>query len=479
MFVSVEFWLFTAAVLVLYYLVPGRWQNVLLLVASYAIYTYLEPRFVLLLAGLTLFNFWVGRRLATGMPQRNRFWWIAVAVNVGALALFKYGTGLADIVSPLLVKLGMANEPWIVNLLLPLGLSFYSFRALAYVFDVYNEQFEPEPSLIDFALYIAFFPQIVAGPIMRPKVFIDSSKTPRRFSQQNVVDGLTFIFTGLFYKVAIADPLYSTLTTSAGGLQDLTAANAWSEFILYTVRIYADFAGYSLLAIGVSVWFGLPIVQNFRQPYFSKTVGEFWDRWHISLSSWIRDYIFYPMSRSLLRRWGNQRALLIQVTAFMVSMTLSGMWHGTGLKFVVWGALHGVYLSVERVFFPRARAKPKKGIPKWRIWAQAVLGIAVTLIAVSVAWVFFRMDSLTGALVFFQRMFSSNPFTDINGLWWIKVLVPIGLLLLIDIPQAASNNPLVLWQLRLIWRVLLCVLLLLGIFIFGSQTHAPFIYAGF
>ncbi|MCA0457457.1 MAG: hypothetical protein LCI00_26050 [Chloroflexi bacterium] len=479
MFVSIEFWLFVAVVLVLYYLVPRRWQNGLLLAASYAIYVYLEPRFVLLLAGLTLFNFWLGRRLVAGAPGRSGYWWAGVVVNVGALALFKYGTGLADIVSPVLVKLGMANEPWVVNLLLPLGLSFYSFRALAYVFDVYNGQVEPERNLIDFGVYIAFFPQIVAGPIMRPKVFIDSLKTGRPFSQQNVVDGLTFIFMGLFYKVAIADPLFSTMTTSAGGLGELTAGTAWSEFILYTIRIYADFAGYSLLAIGVSTGFGMPVVQNFRQPYFSKSPGEFWDRWHVSLSSWIRDYIFYPMSRSLLRRWGNQRALLIQVTAFMVSMTLSGMWHGTGLKFVVWGALHGLYLSIERVFFPRARAKPKKGTPKWRIWGQAVVGIAVTLVAVSVAWVFFRMDSLTGAIVFFQRMFSSNPFDEINGLWRVKVLVPIGLILLIDIPQALTNNPLVLWQLRLFWRVLFCLLLLLGIFIFGSQTNAPFIYAGF
>ncbi len=479
MFVAVEFWLFTAVVLVLYYLVRGGWQNLLLLAASYAIYTYLEPRFVLLLIGLTLFNFWVGKRLVAGVTQRRRYLWAAVAANVGVLALFKYGTGLAEIVNPLLGKLGLANEPLVVNLLLPLGLSFYSFRALAYVFDVYNGQFEPESNLIDFSLYIAFFPQIVSGPIMRPKVFIEASKNTRRFSQQNIVDGLTFVLMGLFYKVAIADPLYSSLDLSVAGIRELTSAAAWSEFILYTVRIYADFAGYSLLAIGVSVWFGLPIIQNFRQPYFSKTIGEFWDRWHISLSSWIRDYIFYPLSRSLLRRWGNQRALLIQVIAFMVSMTISGMWHGTGLKFVVWGALHGVYLSIERVLFPRARAKPKKGTPPWRIRVQAVVGITVTLIAVSAAWVFFRVESVTGAVIFFQRLFSSNPFVEITNLWWVNVLVPIALLLLIDIPQAAANNPLVIWQLRLLWRVILCVLLLLGILIFGSQTHAPFIYSGF
>jgi D-alanyl-lipoteichoic acid acyltransferase DltB (MBOAT superfamily) len=312
---------------------------------------------------------------------------------------------------------------------------------------------------------------------VRPQPFITASKNVRAFKQEQIVDGLTFIFMGFFYKIAIADPLFATLQSSTTNLTALSSADAWAAFILYTVRIYADFAGYSLLAIGVSVWFGMPIVENFRQPYFSRTVSIFWDRWHISLSTWIRDYIFYPISRFLLRRWGNQRARLIQVIALLIAMTLSGMWHGTGWTFVVWGALYGVYLSIERVFFPRAKIKPKK--TTWLFWLKSAVGLAITLAAVSAAWVFFRADSVADALIFFQRLFSSNPFTDITLLWWIKVLVPIGLLLLIDLPQALGDNALILWRLRPIWRVTLCTVLLLGIFIFGSQTHAPFIYAGF
>ncbi|MBI1280989.1 MAG: hypothetical protein GC179_22885 [Anaerolineaceae bacterium] len=477
MFVSLEFWLFVAVTLLLYYLIPGKWQNLLLLVASYLIYAYLEPGFVLLLAAMTLFNFWIARFIQSNAPHHRRYFWAAVIVNVGVLALFKYGLGIPELVNPLLNKLGLPNEVLTVNLLLPLGLSFYSFRALAYVFDINNQLIKPENSLVDFGLYIAFFPQIVAGPIVRPQPFITALKNRRSLTQERLVDGITFIFMGFFYKVAIADPLFTTLQSSATNIGTLSSADAWSALILYTVRIYADFAGYSLLAIGVSVWFGLPVVENFRQPYFSRTVSIFWDRWHISLSTWIRDYTFYPTSRFLLRRLGNQWARTIQVIALIISMTISGMWHGTGWTFVVWGALHGVYLSLERLFFPKVRVKPKK--VTWRFWVQGALGMTVTLIAVSAAWVFFRADTLSDAFIFFERLFSSNPFDTINALWWIKVLVPIALLLIIDLPQLLTDNALVLWRLRSIWRIALCTIMLLGIFIFGSQTHAPFIYSGF
>lgn len=459
MFTTWQFWLFVIAVVALCQIVSGKWQNWLLLGASMAIYAYLQPRLVVLLVGMIVFNYWIGHRLITSRPQRRRYLWAAIGVNVGVLALFKYGLGLVTIVTPLLNKLGMANEPFITNLILPLGLSFYSFRALAYIFDVYNGVIQPETNGVDFALYISFFPQIVSGPIVRPQPFITALKATRRISQEQIVDGLTFVLMGLFYKVAIADPLFSPLQMTVPNIRALTSANAWSELILYTVRIYADFAGYSLLAIGVSIWFGLPIVQNFRQPYFSRTISEFWDRWHISLSTWIRDYIFYPVSRTLLRRWGNQRARTIQIIAFLVSMTLSGMWHGTGLKFAVWGALHGVYLSIERVFFPRAKVKPKNAT-RTQLWLRTIVGIAITLAAVSAGWVFFRVDSITGAFVFFQRLFSSNPLPDLTTLWWIKILGPIILLLLIDIPQAVSNNPLFMWQMRPVGRAVLCTLLL-------------------
>jgi alginate O-acetyltransferase complex protein AlgI len=478
MFTSLEFWLYTALVLVAYQIIPGKWQNLLLLVASYAIYTYLEPRLVILLAAMTAFNFWIGPQLKAAVEQRRRYLWAAITVNLGILALFKYSLGLITVMRPILGKLGIENAPLITQVILPLGLSFYSFRALAYLFDVYNGVMEPEISWVDFSLYISFFPQIVSGPIVRPQPFISALKLVRRLSQQQFVDGLTFIFIGLFYKVAIADPLFSPLVPTVSNIRALTSADAWSEFILFTIRIYADFAGYSLLAIGVSVWFGLPIVQNFRQPYFSRTISEFWDRWHMSLSSWIRDYIFYPMSRTLLRRWGNQRARTIQVIAFIISMTLSGMWHGTGLKFIVWGAIHGIYLSIERIFFPKARIKSKNAT-RLQIWARTIIGIAVTLTAVSIAWVFFRVDSLTGAFVFFQQMFSSNPLPLLTSLWWIKILSPIVLLLMIDIPQAVTDNPLFIWQQKLIWRAAICTIFLIAIFIFGSQTHAPFIYFQF
>jgi alginate O-acetyltransferase complex protein AlgI len=476
MFTSWEFWLFVFVIAAVHRIAPKNWQNGILLAASYAIYFYLEPRFFILLVLVTGFNYWIARRLIPSVSNRQIYFWIAVAVNIGVLGLFKYGLGLTSLVNPILDKLGVVHEPLFINFVLPLGLSFYSFRALAYIFDVYNGQLEQEVRPVDLALYIAFFPQVVSGPIVRPLPFITACKTVRRLSVEQVIDGLTFILMGIFYKVAIADPLYKPLLTT--NIASMTSTNAWSEYILYTVRLYADFAGYSLLAIGVSTWFGLPTIQNFRQPYFSRTISEFWDRWHISLSTWNRDYVFYPISRASLRRWGNRHARTIQVTALLISMIISGMWHGTGFRFIVWGALHGIYLSIERVFFPRARLKPKNA-SRLSIGLQTVVGVLITLIAVSTAWVFFRANSVSEALLFFQRMFSSNPLADMSGLKWIEIIIPIVLLLIIDIPQAISNNPLFLWQIRPVWRVTMCTILLLCIFIFGSQSHAPFIYAQF
>jgi D-alanyl-lipoteichoic acid acyltransferase DltB (MBOAT superfamily) len=256
-------------------------------------------------------------------------------------------------------------------------------------------------------------------------------------------------------------------------------SDALLSVILYSFRIYADFAGYSLLAIGVSTWFGLPIIETFRQPYFASTVGEFWNRWHISLSTWLRDHVFYPVSRFMLRRWRRMPPIIMQCIALMVTMLASGLWHGTGWRFVVWGIMHGLYMSAERIILPRLKADPSSPRPLPLRLAGTAIGIGYTFVAVSVAWVVFSTASLAEAGVFFQRLTAGNPFAELTLLWWIRLLTPLILLLLIDLPQAWTNNTLVIWQLRPVWRVTLCALLLLSIFIFGGQTHEPFVYFQF
>ena len=476
MFTSWEFWLATLIVLALCQLLPRRGQNLLLLIASYAVYAYLDLRFVWLIAALTLINFWLGLRI---VPKRKGYLAAGVILNLLVLIGFKLASAAPDLFNPLLTKLGFANTPLVINVLFPLGLSFYALRLIAYLFEVYNAQIVASTSLIDFGAYVAFFPQLAAGPIVRAKPFLSSLANQRRLTQQQFVDGLTIIFLGFFYKTAIADPLATLLPTLAPTIADLSPSNALLSMLLYSFRIYADFAGYSLLAIGVSTWFGVAIVENFRQPYFATSVSEFWNRWHISLSTWLRDYVFYPVSRFMLRRWRRQPPILLQCTALIITMLASGLWHGTGWQFIAWGALHGLYMSAERILAPRLKADPASPRSRPLKLALSALGLAYTFIAVSIAWVLFSSPSLAEAGVFFQRLTAANPFVGLNVLWWTRLLTPLILLLLVDLPQAWTHNTLFIWQLRPVWRVVFCAALLLSIFLFGSQTHAPFVYFQF
>ncbi|MBX3081084.1 MAG: MBOAT family protein [Anaerolineae bacterium] len=475
MFTSWEFWLFTLVILALTQVLPRRTQNLLVLAASYLVYAYLDLRFMWLIAAMTLVNFWLGRLIA---PKRKGYLAAGVIFNLLTFAFFKYASGLAEFVNPILTRLGVAASPLITDLLLPLGLSFYTLRLIAYLFEVYNAQVPASDKLIDFGLYVAFFPQLAAGPIVRAKPFLTSLKSFRGLTQQQFIDGLTLIFLGFFYKNAIADPLAVLLPTLAPSIAELTPSNALLSMLLYSFRIYADFAGYSLLAIGVSTWFGLPTVENFRQPYFARSVTEFWNRWHISLSTWLRDYVFYPISRSMLRRWRNAPTRFLQVIALMVTMLASGLWHGTGWQFIAWGALYGLTMSLERLLQPRVKIEPDRQ-PRLVRALGSGLGMIYTFAVVSAAWVLFSSTSIAEAGLFFGRLTAGNPFTDLTALWWTRLLTPLSLLLIVDLPQAWTNNALFIWQIRPIWRIALCALLLLSIFIFGSQTHAPFVYFQF
>jgi alginate O-acetyltransferase complex protein AlgI len=477
---SVEFWLFLAVVLFLHNITYAHLQNIVLLAASYFLYAWLDWRFLGLLILATTVTYLIARQrpvvsvhTADGIQVRRLFY-VGVLFNLGILGLFKYAGFFVSAVTAVVAPFGVSQVT--LNIVLPFGISFYIFRLLSYLFDVYHGRLEPSTSWVEVALYTSFFPQIAAGPIERASRFLPALRNTRRLSAQGFVDGLTFICLGLVYKIAIADPLVSTTDNAFNNIATLTSHDGLAAMILFSIRLYADFAGYSALAIGISTWFGLPAMENFRQPYFAQSVVDFWTRWHISLSTWFRDYLFYPLSRTLLRQLGTAQGFAVQLICYFITMVVIGLWHGANWTFIVWGILHGSYMVIERLitrFWPvRTQAGP------WQRRFNALGNILVTQVAVAFAWVIFRAPTLPDAIHFFQHILV-EPTYNADAAWWARILYPVGAVVVIDLLLAQGRDAVAFWRLRLPWRVVLCTLLLVLIFIFGGAEVAPFVYFQF
>ncbi|MEP7289647.1 MAG: MBOAT family O-acyltransferase [Chloroflexota bacterium] len=473
MFTSLGFWIFALAVLLLHNTTRGRLQNAILLAASYLLYVYFDWQFLLLLIAATTLTFVAGRNLAPTMRYRRLFFYAGILFDLGVLVFFKYAGFFTASISAALNGAGTTAQPYALNILLPLGLSFYIFRLLSYLFDVYSGRLAPTASWIDVALYVAFFPQIAAGPIERATHFLPRLQVTRRLDQAQFVTGLTYIFVGLFYKIAIADPLAPMTERTFSNISQLMPLDALAAIIWFSIRLYADFAGYSALAIGFSTWFGLPAMENFRQPYFSQSITEFWTRWHISLSTWFRDYLFYPLTRFLLKRLGRRFALAINAAGLLITMLVTGLWHGSSLTFSVWGLLHGVYLIWERLL-----ARPPTASPgRWQHRITVVFNILVTQCLVAIAWVFFRAPTVQDALLFFQKLLAPNYALD--SLWLRSVATPLIVLILFDVLLARAVRVTAFWDLHLIWRVALLAVLVVALFILGSSSSEAFVYVRF
>ena len=479
MFLQPEFWLLVIGLAVAHHFAPRRIQNILLLLASYLVYALFDFRFLFLLIAATTLTYGAGLYILRDGSRKRLVFSTAIVIDVGILLYFKYAGFFLESFASLLGKFGITLDAKIAALVLPLGLSFYTFRLLSYLFDTYNNRISTAYSWIDVALYTAFFPQISSGPIERAAKFLPRLQVARRLTVEQVVLGLSFICLGLFYKICIADPLASITDMAFGAVGKLSSAEAFVAMLLYSIRLYGDFAGYSAMAIGVSTWFALPAMDNFRQPYFSQSVVEFWTRWHVSLSSWFRDYFFFPLSRSLIGKFGAKFTFRIQIAVLWLTMLLTGMWHGSTLTFAVWGWLHGLYMVTERLigqYIPGATAK----LPDDALWgnrARLLGNILITQLAVAAGWVVFRANSLAEAQLFFQRMFSADY--QIAGYWW-KTLLTAGVFMLgIDLLQAKAQSLLSFWNIGLGWRVALLTSIIVSLLIFSGGAHATFIYGSF
>ncbi|MBI9079524.1 MAG: MBOAT family protein [Pseudodesulfovibrio sp.] len=404
-FSSLEFILFFAFVLLglasLRNNHTGR--KVLLLVASYYFYAYWDWRFLSLIWLSTVVDYVVGKRLALATKETIRRRWLLVSltVNLGLLGYFKYYNFFIDSFKPLVESIGLHSGS--LDIILPVGISFYTFQTLSYTIDIYRRNIKPRDSFLDFALFVGFFPQLVAGPIVRASHFLPQLESYKPLTRAHFFAGFQLFTYGLFKKVFIADRLamFSDNVFANPGAYD--SPTSWLVAVAYSMQIYFDFSGYSDMAIGVARIMGYDLGENFNFPYLSKSPREFWRRWHISLSSWIRDYLYIPLGGS----WRSPARTYVNL---LFSMTLCGLWHGAAWTFVAWGALHGLALAKNRLWMQNGPKTDSKIIK--------MTGWVLTMLSVIVGWVIFRSPSFEDAGLMLRQMFFPE-----QGVSWMNPFV--------------------------------------------------------
>ena len=399
LFNSLSFVVFLIIVLALYYSKILSWtaKKRMLLLSSYVFYGMWNPPLIILLWISTVVDWTAGKKLAMLEDKRKRKLWLllSMVVNLGFLGFFKYGNFLLENFITILQGIGIEYKALPMDIILPMGISFYTFQTMSYTIDMYYRKGKPARTFLDFALYVTFFPQLVAGPIVRAKDLITQFYAPKKATVDQFMWGL-FLFTiGVFQKVVLADALLSSTSDKvfdAGKV--LHGIDAWMGTLAFSGQIFFDFAGYSTCAIGIALMLGIILPDNFRYPYASIGFSDLWRRWHISLSSWLRDYLYIPLG-------GNRHGITRMYVALMLTMLLGGLWHGAAWTFVIWGALHGIYLVGERLL------KNKISI-KINAWNGIFLAF-MTYTLVNITWVFFRAKEFATANDMITSMFFMNP----------------------------------------------------------------------
>lgn len=429
LFNSIDFAVFLPIVFALYWLIPKhriRLQNVLLLVASYVFYGWWDWRFLSLIVLSSTVDYIVGIAMHREQAalRRRLLLLTSLTVNLGLLGFFKYFNFFAESFAAAFSFFGVPFEASRLNIVLPVGISFYTFQTLSYTIDIYRGKLEPTRKAIDFFAFVSFFPQLVAGPIERATNLLPQFSRERRFDHDKAVDGARQILWGLFKKIVIADNcaifvnmVFADHTAYSGSTLLLAA-------VLFAFQIYGDFSGYSDIAIGTARLFGFNLMQNFAFPYFSRDIAEFWRRWHISLSSWFRDYLYIPLGGSRGSQWKTIRNIF---AIFLVS----GFWHGANWTFIVWGFLHALYfLPLQLMNRNRTNLE---AIDKDRLLPslRELAGMATTFFLVVIAWIFFRAESVSVAFDYVAHLFAMSLFT-VPQLDIAELLLPLAILVTVE-----------------------------------------------
>jgi alginate O-acetyltransferase complex protein AlgI len=409
LFNSIEFLFFLPIVFLLYWFAFNkslRYQNLLILVASYFFYGWWSWKFMLLLALSTLLDYMYGFYVASPNKKKAKlFLWFSIINNLGILWAFKYYNFFITQFQKGFELLGLHTNPVLLNIALPVGISFYTFHGMSYVFDIYRDKQKPVSNFIEYAVFVSFFPLLVAGPIERANHLLPQVQAKRNFNYTQAVEGCRLILWGMFKKVVIADSLAKIVDEIFNNYQNHNSLTLILGAIAFSFQIYGDFSGYSDIAIGTAKLFGFELLSNFKFPYFSRDIAEFWRRWHISLSSWFRDYLYIPLGGSKQGKWKAVRNTFI---IFLVS----GFWHGASWNFLVWGGIHAcgflplLLLNKNRKYVSDIIAQDKKYPSIVELWQMGT-----TFIFVSIAWIFFRADNLAHAFGYIKKI-AINIFED-------------------------------------------------------------------
>ncbi len=403
LFNSLSFAAFLPIVFFLYWFVANRslkMQNILLLVSSYFFYACWDWRFLFLLIFSTLLDYFTGIKMSDAKNESNKkFWfWLSISINLGFLGVFKYYNFFAQSFADAVSHLGLQVHPWTLKVILPVGISFYTFHGLSYVIDIYKNRIKAEKNFIDYSVFVSFFPLLVAGPIERATHLLPQIQRERTFDYNTAVDGLKQILWGLFKKVVIADQCAEYANMIFNSPDHYSGTTLMLGAVFFAFQIYGDFSGYSDIALGVARLFGIELLRNFAFPYFSRDIAEFWRRWHISLSSWFRDYLYIPLGGSKAGTWKKIRNTFI---IFLVS----GFWHGANWTFIVWGLLHALYIMPSIIFNTNRNNLDivAKGslLPTLKEFFSMLLTFSLTVFA----WIFFRAESMNHALHYITGMF--------------------------------------------------------------------------
>jgi alginate O-acetyltransferase complex protein AlgI len=394
-FISHEFLAFITIFALLYALTHGRARLWVILISSCIFYGWWDWKFLGLIFFSISVDYWTGRLLSTSSDERRRKTILAISLtsNLGVLAFFKYFNFFLQSATDIAAAGGVELPITPLNIILPVGISFYTFQSMSYSIDVYRRKLDAEKSFVRYAAFVTFFPQLVAGPIVRADLFVPQLRVDHALTWENFFDGAKLCLWGYFMKSVVADSLAPYVDTQFGNVEMATSLSMFIAVIFYTFQIYGDFFGYSLIAIGLAKIFGFDLGINFDRPYFSQSFSEFWQRWHISLSSWLKDYLYIPLG-------GNRHGTAKMYRNLMLTMLLGGLWHGASWNFVIWGGLHGAYLVAQRLI-----------TNKWGIlvavFPKVFLAVASTVFVFAftcLAWIFFRATTLQDALLIIRKI---------------------------------------------------------------------------
>ena len=484
---SLAFVAFTCTVLVVYYLLPRRRQNYLLLAASIFFIASWNAQYVVVFAVLTVANFVIAQHVAKTSPHGRLYLRLGIIVNVAALGFFKYADFFIPDILDFVDSIGLSTSGDGLKVLLPVGLSFYAVQSISYLLDIRNGVTQPTGDLVDFALYMVYFPRLTSGPIEYAREFLPKLAAERAFDIERVERSLVLILVGCIRKIVVADLLLMILP---GNLFENPSVYSSPELLIgllaYAFALYNDFAGYTNIVRGVSGFFGIELSQNFNAPYLSRNFTEFWQRWHITLSNWLRDYSFTPLTRALLRRNYKRNHVVSIILPPMGTMLVSALWHNVSLNMFVWGGMQGTYQVVERVWTQR---RPRRAMDPNLHWTQ-MGSVAVVFVLAVLAWVPFRM-SMPVALDYWQGLLSPASWANtwatfnVNDKYTFVYVLDVGLLIslsmFVDIIQrrfgefALIRTP--AWVRALV--VDIALIIIIAALIAQNQASTPFIYQGF